>query len=88
MKLAQLALGRGDDGRAAEEARSCLALEAGNVPALQILALTSLAQGRSEDARRALRALLSCPNVASSARSDVEKLLRAVELALLPIRGG
>lgn len=79
MRLAQLALGRRDDGVAAEEARRCLALDPGNVAALQILALGALGAGHADEARRALRTLLEAPSLSPTHRADVERLLALAE---------
>ena len=78
MKLAQLALAAGDDARAIELARTCLALAPDNVTALQTIVVGCVTLGRLADAKTACRALLACDNLTASSRSDLEQLLRAL----------
>jgi tetratricopeptide (TPR) repeat protein len=76
MKLAQLALARGDDAIALEEAKGCLAVDPANVIALQMLIVAAITLEHLPDAALACRALLACPNVTDSVRADTAKLLQ------------
>ena len=78
MKLAQLALARGDDRAAVDEARRCLALQPDNVTALQGLVVGCVTLGRLPEAIDACRRLLACRNVAGPVRNDLDKLLRVM----------
>jgi len=76
MKLAQLALARGDDGVAVGEALRCLALEPMNVTALQSVVVGCITLGRVHEAIDACKCLLACPNVAEASRGELERLLQ------------
>lgn len=78
MKLAQLALARGDDRAAVDEARRCLARQPGNVTALQAVVVGCVTLGRLPEAIDACQRLLTCPNVAEPVRHDLAKLLRVM----------
>ena len=78
MKLAQLALAAGDDARAIELARACLALVPNNVTALQTVVVGCATLGRLAEARTACRALLACANLSTPSRNDLEQLLQAL----------
>ena len=75
MKLAQLALARGADGKAFAEAQRCLAIDPINVVALQVTIVSAIALEKFPAAANACRALLACSNVAASARADATQLL-------------
>ena len=85
MKLAQLALARGDDRRAADEARRCLAIRPANITALQITVVTGVTLGRLSEAIDAGQLLLRLPNVAEHVRDDLSRLLPMM-LAQVPGR--
>jgi tetratricopeptide (TPR) repeat protein len=76
MKLAQLALARGDDRAAVDEARRCLALQPDNVTALQAVVVGCVTLGRLPEAIDACERLLTCPNVAEPVRNELDKLRR------------
>jgi tetratricopeptide (TPR) repeat protein len=76
MKLAQLALARGDDRAAVDEARRCLARQPDNVTALQAMVVGCVSLGQLSDAIAACQRLLACANVAAPVRRDLENLLR------------
>jgi tetratricopeptide (TPR) repeat protein len=78
MKLAQLALARGEDRTAIDEARRCLVLQPDNVTALQALVVGCVTLGRLPEAIDACQRLLTRPNLAEPVRSDLSKLLRAM----------
>ncbi|MFT3692017.1 MAG: glycosyltransferase family 2 protein [Kofleriaceae bacterium] len=76
MRLAQLALLRGDNAAAFNEAHACLKADAANVIALQITIVAGVALNRGPDVKRACTALLGQPNVAAQVRADAEALLK------------
>jgi tetratricopeptide (TPR) repeat protein len=78
MKLAQLALARGDDRAAIEHAHRCLALEPNNVTALQSVVVGCVTLGRLPEGIDACQRLLACPNVAEPVRNDLGRLLRTM----------
>lgn len=76
MKLAQLALMRGDNAGAFADARGCLNEDPANVIALQITIVAGVALKRVADVKTACRALLACANATPQAQADATALLQ------------